>query len=122
LLRERLREILNKPNTQDLTDLLEELISELIRRFDPVAVIVAGSLARSRFVRGLSDIDLLVITQHEPPKHERFLLRAVKDVNVEITVYSVDEVRLAIKRSNQFIIDAIKNGIKVYDRGLELNP
>ncbi|GAY26133.1 hypothetical protein ATG_13360 [Desulfurococcaceae archaeon AG1] len=119
MLRERLREILSKPGTQDLLDLLEELISELIRRFDPIAVIVAGSLARSRFVRGLSDIDILVITQHEPPKHERFLLRAVKDVDVEITVYSLDEVRLAIKQGNQFITDAIKNGIKIYDRGLE---
>lgn len=38
---------------------LEGLVEELVGEYRPVAIILAGSLAQGRFVRGLSDVDIL---------------------------------------------------------------
>ena len=65
-------------------------------------------------MRGLSDIDLLVIVNESPNKDERFMLEAIKDVDLEITLFSLREVIDSIKTGNPFIIDVIKNGFEVY--------
>ena len=114
MLRRRLAEILDKPNTKDLVEGLEAILLELVERYKPVSILITGSLAKSRFVRGLSDIDILVVTESSVEKHDRFLLRAVKDVNVEVTVYTLDEVVRSIERGNQFIVDAVEEGFEVY--------
>jgi len=114
LLRGKLKEILRGQHTRDLLEGLEEVISELIEEYKPISVRIAGSLAERRFVRGLSDIDILTITLEKPSKHRRFRLKAVKDVDVEIAVYSVREVEEAAKSGNQFILQALTRGVEVY--------
>jgi len=106
--------ILNSPALRDLADELENLIKTLMVKYRPISIFIGGSLAKSRFVRGLSDIDILVITDHGMSKYDRFMLKAIKDVDVEITVYTLSEVMESLKRDNFFIIDTIKNGIEVY--------
>jgi len=113
-LRGKLKEIMSNPSVEDLRDDLESLIAELIEKYNPRSIIVAGSVAKSKFVRGLSDIDLLVITNEAPSKDDRFVLTAIKDVDVEVTVYSLEEVVENIKAENPFIVDAVEQGFEVY--------
>jgi predicted nucleotidyltransferase len=105
---------MSNPSVEDLRDDLESLIAELIEKYNPRSIIVAGSVAKSKFVRGLSDIDLLVITNEAPSKDDRFALTAIKDVDVEVTVYSLEEVVENIKAENPFIVDAVEQGFEVY--------
>jgi len=113
-LREKLREIMDRPSTRDLMEDIEALICELMEKHNPQSIVIAGSIAKSRFIRGLSDIDILVITDEPPSKESRFMLKAARDVNIEITVYSMSEVMDNIKAKNQFLMDALASGIEVH--------
>lgn len=105
-------------NISDLIEGLRDLIEGIARSFDPLSVIIAGSLAEGKFVRGLSDLDLLVVLDHPVPENERFMLRAIKDVNVEITLVSLEELKQAISNGRDFYVNAMRNGIVVYGRDL----
>jgi predicted nucleotidyltransferase len=120
LLRERLREILRGTSAEDLLEPLEELLVRLIVKFKPVRILISGSLARRRFVRGLSDIDVLVIVDYDIPRDLRFELATVKDVDVEITVISEGELERALSKDGMFYVDAVKCGVEVYSGGQPL--
>jgi len=109
LLEEKLREIVRD---RDILEGLKALIKELIERFNPKSVIIAVSLAERKFVRGLSDIDILVVVDRVSDE-ERFHLKAIGDVNVEITVVALDELLEAIKRGNEFYRRSL-GGIEIY--------
>jgi len=108
LLRKRLEKII--PN--DIAKKLEEVVKELVNSYRPLSIVVTGSLAKGKFVEGMSDIDLLVVLKESPGK-DRFVLRAIDNVDVEITLVSLDELVEAIRRGNQFYIEAI-NGVEIY--------
>ncbi|RLG89087.1 MAG: hypothetical protein DRO18_00035 [Thermoprotei archaeon] len=112
MLKERLREIIEDVVIENYLEGLESIVKELVSKFRPLSVIIAGSLAERRFVLGLSDIDILVITSESP--NDRFMLRAIGNTDVEISFFSYDEVIHAIRRGNQFIKNAIINGKEVY--------
>ena len=118
MLRERLREILRGTSAEDLEEPLEELIGELVGKLDPVAVVVAGSLAKGRFVRGLSDVDILVIVDRPVRNEERFSLAPLGGADAEITVASLDELKRAVRAGNQFYLDALRSGKVVYARSV----
>jgi len=108
-LERRLREIV------DDLEILEGLcgiITEFIERFRPLSVIVAGSLARRQFVKGMSDIDLLVVVE-KVKDEDRFHLRAVGSTDVEITVVGLDELIQAVRTGNQFYRECL-DGVEVY--------
>lgn len=109
-----LRELLRESPLSDSEVLeLEKIIKELTAKYSPISIILAGSIARGKFVHGLSDIDILVVIDRRVKDKERFTLRAVGDIDVEITIINIDELKEAIKRGNQFYKEAIK-GIEVY--------
>ena len=101
-----------------LAELLTKIIEEYDRKYGVLAVLVTGSLAKQRFVRGLSDIDILVVTREAPTKEDRFALDNVRGVDVEITLYSLDELRLSLARGSYFVRDAIESGVVVYGKSL----
>ncbi|MCC6034089.1 MAG: hypothetical protein LM567_01115 [Desulfurococcaceae archaeon] len=68
----------------------------------PLRIIITGSLGERKFVRGLSDIDILVITDYKPGD-KRFILTSVRDVDVEITVKSTHELEKASERTGSFM-------------------
>ena len=111
--RKDLNDILKCESVRDLAEDLKELINELVKEFKPLKIILTGSLAKGRFVRGLSDIDIIVIVDEVKSK-DRFMLKTVKDVDVEITVISKDEFENAINTGREFYIEATKLGIVVY--------
>ena|GEM_PF-453092 len=117
MLGERLREILSGMSAEDLEEPLERLLRELIERLEPVAVAVTGSLAKGRFVRGLSDVDILVVVDRPVRDEERFSLVPLKDVDAEIIVVSREELERAIAAGNEFYLDALRSGKVVYARG-----
>lgn len=110
----RLKEILREPNVTDLIPGIEKILREIIELYRPSEIILAGSLARGEFVRGLSDIDLLVIVEQDISDEKRFMLRSVNGVDVEITIVSRRELEQAISSGNSFYIDALKYGVKIY--------
>ncbi len=91
---------------------LQELVSSLKERYNPDAIILAGSLAERRGVRGLSDIDILIITRRiqEPAHRNRFELRSIDGVDVNIATYTMEEAKEGIKSLNFFLINAINIG------------
>jgi len=113
---QRLRALLSRPNVRDLYDGLRDLLDKLIADLEPLALIIAGSLARGAFVRGMSDIDMLVITGEPPDKRARFVLKNVRGVDVEITVFGLEEAISSAEMGNFFILDALKNGVVIYGR------
>ena len=120
MLRERLREILRGTSAEDLLEPLEELLVRLIEKSKPVRILISGSLARRRFVRGLSDIDVLVIVDYDIPRDLRFELATVEDVDVEITVISGGELERALSEGRMFYVDGVKCGVEVYSGGQPL--
>ena len=114
-----MEKLLDKPATRDLLEGFSALVEELISSLRPLAILVAGSLARGRFVRGMSDIDLLVLTEEPPSKRDRFRLVNVGGVDVEITVLGFEEALRSAEEGNFFVRDALENGITIYQvRGI----
>ncbi len=69
---------------------LEEVLKELVDELRPRLLVVAESLARGEFVKGLSDVDVLAVQDEEP--RQRFALRSVDGVDVEVACMSLAEV------------------------------
>jgi len=109
-LRGRLERIVRDP---ELLEGLCELLAELAGELRPLSIVVAGSLARGEFVRGMSDIDVLVIVE-SVSDGERFRLRAVGSTDVEITVVGLGELVEAVRRGNQFYRRSLEEGVEVY--------
>jgi hypothetical protein len=109
MLKSKLSEVLEKnPSAADLRVELERILSEVEARLKPKVIILAGSMAEGKFVRGMSDIDLFVVADEARPKST---LRVVGNVDVEITVYTPEEASNAIRRGNQFVIRAVKSEV-----------
>jgi len=108
-LRERLSRAVEDP---ELLEGICSIVAELVRAFRPLSVVVAGSLARGRFVKGVSDVDLLVVVERVRDEY-RFHLRAVGSTDVEITVVGLDELVEAVRRGNQFYRECL-DGVEVY--------
>ena len=77
---------------------------------DTVAILVTGSVAKCEFVRGMSDIDILVIVNRSSLKS---WITAIKDVDVEITEIGIGEVLEAIRTGNNFVRRALEDGVVI---------
>lgn len=113
LLKEKLREVLSSDNTRNLIEPLEQLLDRIIMELRPLRIIITRSLAERKFVRGLSDIDILVITDYEPGD-KRFISTSVRDVDVEITVISTHELEKALQENREFYVNTLRQGIIVF--------
>jgi len=119
LLRVKLREILRGTSAEDLEEPLEKLLGELIERFEPLAVIIAGSLAERRFVSGLSDVDILVVVDRPVGDAERFSLVSLGKTDAEVTVVAQEELERAVRAGNQFYLKAVRSGKVIYMRRID---
>ncbi|AAL62523.1 nucleotidyltransferase domain-containing protein [Pyrobaculum aerophilum] len=79
-----------------------------------VAIYLFGSAARGKFVRGLSDIDLLVVTESPPPYRAKTKHIDAGDVN--IIYMSIQEVCIAYMRGNSLVREALEEGKLVWGR------
>ncbi|OGP61262.1 MAG: hypothetical protein A2V67_14655 [Deltaproteobacteria bacterium RBG_13_61_14] len=102
------------------TDKILFEIVERIRKFlDPERVILFGSRARGS-AQPESDFDLLVIKKSDQPRYKRSapLYTALADlpVEVEVMVYTPDEVREWSQVPQAFITTALREGKVLYEK------
>ncbi|MEM2590888.1 MAG: hypothetical protein QXE63_06550 [Zestosphaera sp.] len=108
MLKEKLKLILSRnPPLRDFEKDLLHLFSS-IDSGDVLAIIIGGSIARDRFVYGVSDVDVLVIKETGSPD---FKLFSIGDVDIEIMILSLDDVIHGLRSGNEFVIDTLKYGL-----------
>jgi predicted nucleotidyltransferase len=111
MLSSKLKEVVDRNlSLTEVKDELTKLLLELDEKLNPKIIIVAGSAAKGEFIMGTSDIDILIVS--DKCKSD-FILKNIKNINIEISAYGMDEALTAIKGGNQFIIEAFKEGIIV---------
>ncbi|QOJ78762.1 nucleotidyltransferase domain-containing protein [Infirmifilum lucidum] len=102
----RLKELNPSLDVGELSVLLGSLSSGAL------SITVYGSAARGKYVRGLSDVDVLVVTAGEPPCRARTFGLSLGDVNV---VYmSREEFCGALTLGNQIALEAVSAGVVVF--------
>ena len=101
---------------------LDNIIS-IIKRIDPDTIYLFGSFANGGYDEG-SDIDLLIVAKSgDPPLERRLKLRRMlKDydrrIGLDLLVYTPEEFKMLENQPSSFIYSAIKNGEKIYERGI----
>ena len=83
-----------------------------------VSIILFGSMAKGNYTI-YSDYDLLLIVSYESLDFKNRLYEYSKFSNgwVEIFPYTMDEANFMFKNFNPLILDALKDGIIIYDKG-----
>ena len=106
-----------------MSSLNDQLVEDIVRRIVAVAqpekVILFGSQARGD-ARPNSDVDLLVIKQSDEPRYRRSapLYAALADlpVEVEVIVYTPEEVEEWNGVPQAFVTTAVREGTTIYER------
>ncbi len=101
----------------------DRLISDILRRVvetvQPERVILFGSRARGD-ARPDSDFDLLVIKESDEPRYRRsvplYVALADLPVEVEVVVYTPEEVLEWSEVPQAFVTTAVREGTTIYER------
>jgi len=103
----------------DEDQLLNEIVSRIREAADPERLVLFGSRARGT-ARADSDFDILVIKESGEPRYKRSapLYTKVADlpVEVEIVVYTPEEVHDWSRVPQAFVTTAIREGRVLYER------
>jgi predicted nucleotidyltransferase len=88
---------------------LEKLISETVEEFDPKCVVLTGSLASGKWIKGSSDVDLLFVTERAGSlsNPDRFRLRSINSTDINMAFFTEEEVLEGIKSLSFFFISAM---------------
>jgi predicted nucleotidyltransferase len=103
------------------TDLLNEIIRRIVAIAHPEKIILFGSRARGQ-ARPTSDLDILVIAKTAEPNHRRSVplygaLSGIPlDVDVDILVYTPEEVSDWSQVRQAFPTTAIREGKVLYEK------
>ncbi len=83
-----------------------------------LSIVLFGSMAKGTYNR-FSDFDLIVVVREEelPSKDRPLKYLKYSDGWVEAFVYTREEVEYMFKELNPFILEALKDGIMIYDDG-----
>jgi len=106
-----------------MSSLNEGLVRDIVRRIvdtaQPEKVILFGSQARGTS-RPDSDFDVLVIKQSDEPRYRRsaplYVALADLPVEVEVMVYTPEEVEEWSEVPQAFITTAVREGTTIYER------
>ena len=106
-----------------MSSLNVELIRDIVRRIvdtaQPEKVILFGSQSR-RDAGPHSDVDVLVIKKSDEPRHRRsvplYVALADLPVEVEVMVYTPEEVEEWSGVAQAFVTTAVREGMTIYER------
>jgi predicted nucleotidyltransferase len=104
-----------------LDEWLPEIVERIVGRFDPLRVILFGSLARGEMGYD-SDIDLLVVFEHVEWENKRELtvevMRVLADLPVpkDVVVTDPDEISRRGHISGTILYPALREGKTLYER------
>jgi predicted nucleotidyltransferase len=99
--------------------LLRDIVRRIVDAVQPEKVILFGSQARGD-ARQDSDFDVLVIKQSDEPRYRRsaplYVALADLPVEVEVMVYTPEEVEEWSEVPQAFITTAVREGTTIYER------
>jgi len=99
--------------------MLEEVIDRIVAVADPSKVILFGSRSRGDH-RESSDLDLLIITPSDLPRHRRSvpIYLALRDIPVamDVLVYTPEEVDEWSEVRQAFVTTAVREGKVLYEK------
>ncbi len=107
-----------------LGESLLKRILEALREVEPQLVLLHGSYARGDFLEGVSDVDLLVVSERfrGVPIGERIslLAYALRRITppVEAVGYTLDELLERIEGLDPYVLAAVEEGVVVLDEGV----
>jgi len=97
----------------------DDIVRRILRTGDPEKVILFGSRARGD-ARPNSDYDLLVIEESNEPRYRRaaplYVALADLPVEVEVMVYTPEEVEEWSGVPQAFVTTALREGRTIYER------
>jgi len=100
-------------------DLVRDIVRRIVETAQPEKVILFGSQARGD-ARPNSDFDVLVIKQSDEPRHRRsvplYVALADLPVEVEVMVYTPEEVEEWSEVPQAFVTTAVREGTTIYER------
>ena len=95
------------------------MVKKIVEKSDPRQVILFGSRAR-KGARGDSDYDLLIIADSKEPRYRRsapfFSLLADFPVEVDVVVYTPEEIKEWKKVPQSFVGIALREGRVLYEK------
>ena len=104
-----------KPN--EITAEIKSIADQIIRKYDPLKIILFGSAARGEYDK-VSDLDFLIIKE-DVPVHGLARMRQLDDLidrNIasDMLVYRPDEFEKRIKLGDPFIKTILREGRVLY--------
>ena len=100
-------------------DLVRDIVRRIVDAAHPEKVILFGSQARGK-ARPDSDFDVLVIKASDEPRYRRsvplYVALADLPVEVEVMVYTPEEVEEWSAVPQAFVTTAVREGKTVYER------
>lgn len=106
-----------QPST--LPQCLPEMVERIVRRFDPLRILLFGSWARGD-ARPDSDVDLLVVLSRVDDKRRATveILRALNGVPVgkDVIVTTPDEIETRGQVAGLALLPALREGKVIYER------
>ena len=100
-------------------ELIDDIVRRIVETAQPDKIILFGSRARGD-ARPNSDFDVLVIKESSEPRYRRSvpLYVALADVpaEVEVMVYTPEEVDEWKQVSQAFVTTAVRQGTTIYER------
>jgi len=99
--------------------LLQEVVERVLKIAQPERLVLFGSRARGEASPN-SDLDLLVVQESSEPRYRRsvpyYTALADLPVEVEVVVYTPDEVKAWQEVAQAFVTTAIREGRVLYER------
>ncbi|OGO41202.1 MAG: hypothetical protein A2Z04_05780 [Chloroflexi bacterium RBG_16_57_9] len=102
----------------DLKAKVDAAIRRIVQGYAPDKVIMYGSFARGDYHQ-YSDLDLLIIKETSDPflrRMDAVLDQCSGDIAVEPLVYTQSELDEMLRRGNDFLEKALREGEVVYDK------
>ena len=100
-------------------DLVADIVRRLVDTAQPEKIILFGSRARGN-ARPDSDFDVLVIKESDEPRYRRsvplYVALADLPAEVEVMVYTPQEVEEWSQVPQAFITTAVREGTTIYER------